>query len=49
MQFSDTINKTRPFEIMLEDPTVLSKYAIIKLGSYGLKRIEGENKESSEK
>lgn len=49
MQFFDTINKTRPFEIMLEDPKVLSEYAVIRLGSYGLKQIDDKNKEFPEK
>lgn len=49
MQFSDTLNKTRPFDILLEDPTVLSQFAVVRLGSFGLKSVENVYKESPEK
>lgn len=48
MQFSDTLNKTRPFDILLEDPTVFSQF-VVRLGSYGLKSVENVYKESPEK
>lgn len=49
MQFSDTIHKSKPFDIVPEDPMVLSQYAVVRLGSYGLKNVENVNKDSLEK
>lgn len=49
MQFSDTIHKTQPFDILLEDPTVISQFAVVRLGSYELKSVENVDKRSPEK
>lgn len=49
LQLSDSIHMTQPFEIILEDPTALSLFAVVRLGSYELINVENDNKESLEK